>query len=158
MVVTVPVPQLLPQLLARAPGVAKAEEESLLLVGDVDYRGAAGTGLGLVASRSAVGTVRKFGKLDASRSEIVSIRDSFELRFPKGSVTVLRREKATEAAFREQAPGHRWLHLSTHGFFSPPEVGSSEKRLLHGRTTAEAGSPSRRLISAASCTRSKRTP
>jgi CHAT domain-containing protein len=32
---------------------------------------------------------------------------------------------ATETAFREQAPGHRWLHVATHGFFAPPSLRSA---------------------------------
>ena len=37
----------------------------------------------------------------------------------------LRGEEATEAAFRREAPRHRWLHLATHGFFAPPELRSA---------------------------------
>jgi CHAT domain-containing protein len=38
---------------------------------------------------------------------------------------VLRRDQATEAAVRKEAPQHRWLHFATHGFFAPKELRSA---------------------------------
>ena len=43
----------------------------------------------------------------------------------RSAMDVLRREKATEAAFRAHAAKHRWLHLATHGFFAPPSLKSA---------------------------------
>jgi CHAT domain-containing protein len=44
---------------------------------------------------------------------------------PEGVVDEVRGAAATEAAFRRQAPGKRYLHLATHGFFAPPELRSA---------------------------------
>jgi CHAT domain-containing protein len=63
--------------------------------------------------------------LAATRQEIVTVRDSFEQRFATGRVRALRREQATEAAVREQASRHRYLHFATHGFFAPAELRSA---------------------------------
>jgi CHAT domain-containing protein len=122
--VVIPLPRLLRQLAAsattdRSPTVA----ESLLLVGDVEYGGSPGRA-DILASRSAPRSqsLHSFRKLEHSAAEIASIRDSFEQRFDHGSVRFLRKEKATESAFREQAPKFRWLHLATHGFYDPPEL------------------------------------
>ena len=80
-------------------------------------------------SRSAVRGDRHgalhFPALEYSRSEMATIRDSFEKDFPDGKVTPLRGEKATESAFRRKAPKYRWLHLATHGFFAPPQIASA---------------------------------
>jgi CHAT domain-containing protein len=55
----------------------------------------------------------------------VAIKDSFEERFPKGAVTLLREQEPTESAIRHQAPKHRFLHFATHGFFAPAELKSA---------------------------------
>jgi CHAT domain-containing protein/Tfp pilus assembly protein PilF len=141
----IPVPQLLPQLLASTatddnPLTVK---ESLLLVGAVDYGGSPGaTGedrggepdVTLVElERSAA--LPKYGFLDQTREEIDQLQESFEEQFPRRPVAVLDGELATEAAFRRQASDYRWLHLATHGFFAPARLKSalssnSEERSL----------------------------
>jgi tetratricopeptide (TPR) repeat protein/CHAT domain-containing protein len=136
-IVVIPLPRLLPQLAAsgtadRSPTVA----ESLLMVGDVDYGGSPGQA-DMLATRSAPRSqsLHGFRKLEHSAAEIASIRDSFEQRFDHGSVRFLRKEKATESAFREQAPEFRWLHLATHGFYDPPEL----RELRHAQAPHERG-------------------
>src|SRR5205085_314044 len=102
--------------------------ESLLLVGAVDYGAEAGKSDGErgpgTAARSAT---RAFtlAPLENTRGEILAVRDTFERRFKKGKVTLLREDEATEAALRQQAPAHRWLHVATHGFFAPPQMKSA---------------------------------
>jgi CHAT domain-containing protein len=126
-VATLPVPQLLHILVAREAEHVRGE--NLLLVGDVEYGGPPGGTIVSAPRRSAAGqgtgTLPEFGVLDASRAEIAAIRDSFELRFEKGKVELLRRQGATEVAFRLKAPSCRWLHLATHGFFAPPRLESA---------------------------------
>jgi CHAT domain-containing protein/Tfp pilus assembly protein PilF len=128
-IAVVPVPQLLPELLTARPGADKGEP-SLLLVGDVDYGALPGRTDERSSSRSAMrgsraGALPGFGELTASRREIVAVRDSFEQHFTAGHVRTLRRDQATEAAVREQAPRHRYLHFATHGFFALPELRSA---------------------------------
>lgn len=100
-------------------------------MGDVNY-GAVSTseqqagGQGRSAPRNTAGGVfATFPPLDQTRAEITAIRDSFEQRFGNSSVRMLRKDGATEAAFRKAAPRHRWLQLATHGFFAPPELKSA---------------------------------
>jgi CHAT domain-containing protein len=142
-VAVVPVPRLLlrnddggspPRRTRNPPGGGRTDEserDSLLILGDVNYGGSPGKAEGaLVAdARSAVRGSRagaqQFAELDSTRSEMATIRDSFEKDFPDGKVLPLRGNKATESEFRLEAPKHRWLHLATHGFFAPPEIASA---------------------------------
>jgi tetratricopeptide (TPR) repeat protein/CHAT domain-containing protein len=135
----VPVPQLLPLLLRtpttnRESAAAAAEgsgDQSLLIVGDVSYGGSPGkSNKDLLAdSRSTQRGQRagslQFAELPGSVTELATIEESFEQSFPKGKLHSLRRDKATESAFRAEAPACRWLHLATHGFFAPPNLASA---------------------------------
>jgi hypothetical protein len=132
----VPVPRLLPLLLG-APkkslgtDYTSAAEQSLLIVGDVSYGGSPGKAEGILVAgaRSAVRGDRagrmQFAELESTRPEMATIRDSFERDFSDGRVRALRGGRATESAFRSEAPKYRWLHLATHGFFAPPEIASA---------------------------------
>jgi CHAT domain-containing protein len=134
-IAVVAVPQLLPELLAGGAGRNSAgtpggvQEPSLLLVGDVDF--GAGPGVALAErSRAAArdlraGAVGTFARLDATREEIVSVRDAFERLFRKARADVLREDEATESAFRREAPGHRYAHLATHGYFADAKFRSA---------------------------------
>jgi CHAT domain-containing protein/Flp pilus assembly protein TadD len=120
----VPVPRLLPELLAAGP--AKDVEPSLLAVGDVAYGAEPGPANQPANSRAAAraGNLPAWKPLPATRGEILAVRDSFEQRYPSARVKLLRGSQATEEAFRQEAPKHRCLHLATHGFFAPALLGS----------------------------------
>lgn len=135
----IPVPLLLPELVAGETSMAAAgsgappqaddprQTPSLLLVGDVDFGTALATaadpGTGRTAPRG--GALLTYRPLPATQGEILVVRDLFEQRFPMGQTRMLRKSQATEAALRQQAPLHRYLHLATHGFFAPPELRSA---------------------------------
>jgi CHAT domain-containing protein/tetratricopeptide (TPR) repeat protein len=131
----IPVPRDLPALLAEPqppPGSepkAEGAAPALLLVGDVDFGSAPGAAAPTVASRSAAlsraGAWAGFAPLPATRGEVLAVRDSFERRFRRARADILREDEATEAAFRNEAPAHRYLHLATHGFFAPPGLRSA---------------------------------
>jgi len=134
----VPVPRLISTLFDEAQDAkreqtasrASGDNDSLLIVGDVSYGARPGKPDGvLVGSRSAVRGNRTgsllFPALEFSRSEMVTIRDTFEERFPDAKVRTLRGDRATEDAFRREAPQCRWMHLATHGFFAPPDLKSA---------------------------------
>jgi CHAT domain-containing protein/Flp pilus assembly protein TadD len=144
----VPVPQLLPELLA-ARQADPEPKPSLLLVGDVDFGAAPGLADARGTSRSAArgrgaGALPAADRLPFTREEIALVRESFQRRFPRGTVTMLCEDRATEAAVRQQAPRHRWLHLATHGFFAPPQLRSAlaptRERGAGGPGLSEAGS------------------
>jgi CHAT domain-containing protein/Tfp pilus assembly protein PilF len=110
----------------------KTEEShpSLLLAGDIEYGGQAGKGNASATTRAAAvssraGMLPDFKPLAGTRGEILEVRDSFEERFPNVRADTLRSASATEEAFRQMAPKHRYLHLATHGYFAPPELKSA---------------------------------
>lgn len=126
--VVIPVPQMLPSLLRE--GRRTGPPESLLLAGDIEYGGDPGQPSDLLAKRDAAGRpgdggLTQFAKLSAAQGELASIRDWYENADGTGTVKVLRKENATESAFREQASQHQWLHVITHGFFAPESVHSA---------------------------------
>ena len=129
-VVVVPQARQLPELLAPVAG-RQDEEQTLLVLGDVDYgadAGSADDGSRSAAERSTGKVFGTWSHLPATRSEMLSIADSFELRFEDGDVKKLRRSRATESALREAFPKHRFLHLATHGYFAEADVRSALNR------------------------------
>jgi CHAT domain-containing protein/Flp pilus assembly protein TadD len=145
-VATVPVPQLLPQLLTAQEQKPPADRpaDSLLLVGDVDF----GTRKSEPASDpssdekihlAARGGARlDFPLLPGTAREMEAVQTTFREAFPSGAVRPLRGPEATKSAVRRQASGHRYLHLATHGFFAPAEV----KSILSHSSVASAGQES----------------
>ena len=123
-IAVIPVPQALPELLAK--NAAADAAPSLLLVGDVDYGGDPGM---LLASNRGQRAVRDsamtWGPLPGTRAEILAIRDSFEQKFSDGTDKQLRKQQATAEAVREAAPKYRYLHFATHGFFADPKIQSA---------------------------------
>ncbi len=86
-----------PQLFGRDGGSLAREglPPSLLLVGDVDYMG-------------------EFPRLPSTGVEIAAIARYFHSRYPDGRLLELKGARATETAFRREAPRYRWLHVATH--------------------------------------------
>ncbi|HWA98638.1 MAG TPA: tetratricopeptide repeat protein [Pirellulales bacterium] len=152
-IAVIPIPQLLPELLRHETHVGPPD--SLLLAGDIDYgddpqRAPELPAPRAAASRPPVGQPLHFGRLAAAQSELSSIRDWYEQADANGSVQVLRRSKATEAAFRHEAPQYPWIHLITHGFFASTETAARSTQfspepvsfgLLSGLAFAGANAP-----------------
>ena len=113
---------------------AEDSNSSLLLVGDVAYGGDPGTiprasveGLAITSTRATAARgetgLWNWDELDATRQEIVTIRDSFEQYVEGGRVlATLRKENAKEEAVRIQAPKATHLHFATHGYFAPASL------------------------------------
>jgi len=133
---TVPIPRLLPKMLAEA-AKAPSAKPSLLTVGDVDFKAPLqstapteqlaaapvnANSANLLASlnRGAVGW--QFGPLEGTRVEISAINDSFGHRFPDSQRKSLAKDGASKQAVCEAMPHYNYLHLATHGFFAPPMV------------------------------------
>ncbi len=136
---TVAVPSMLPELLAG--GSVAQDKETLLVMGDVAYGGAAG----LADVRGAVATNAtrawlpfSFSVLNAVRAEMDDILRFFGARFTTGKSMVLDGESATENAFRREAPQHRWVHLSTHGFYAPDILNEAQSAAAKVAVTESA--------------------
>jgi CHAT domain-containing protein len=84
-----------------------------------------------------------FKKLEATDGEIATVERRYRDLFGDKGITVLKGAAANEAAVREQAPRHLFLHLATHGFFAPPKLKSAlavdPKDAEHARSSAASG-------------------
>src|SRR5262249_34924885 len=103
----VPVPQLLPDLLA--PRQRKGQPR-LLLVGGIDF------GKGKAAVK---GALPYFRELPGTEGEVNDLRRPCGPSFPDAPAPRLLRKAATKEAFLQAAPKARFVHLATHGFFAP---------------------------------------
>lgn len=108
--VTVPVPSLLPDLLA--PKTRRGESASLLALGDVDF--------GKVPADSKRSTITP---LPGTAAELTGVVATFRKSAPDAKVTELRQGLASEEWVRRGAGRHSYLHFATHGFFAPAGFG-----------------------------------
>jgi len=88
------------------------------------------------ASRSAM--PERFQKLLQARYEAEATADQFEEAF-ETEPSLLTRKTTTKAALFESAPGKRYLHLATHGWFAPESVRSTEDARPEGEGFARMG-------------------
>jgi CHAT domain-containing protein len=142
-VAILPVPQMLPELLAKRDPARADAPPSLLALGDVDFDGPLIVALAEKTAepegwkRKRAGEAMHWPRLPGTRGEILAIEDVFRKAVPKGKLTVMRGGEPTEAAVRQLAPQHEYLHFATHGFFAPKEIKSAlkvgdPKRVLDG--------------------------
>jgi CHAT domain-containing protein len=123
-VAVVPVPQLLPQVLAPVLRDSRLKP-SLLVVGDVNFDSTQTTVASAVDRSAPRGTLRQWPKLPATQAEVAAVKDSFTRLFRGGTVTDLREGEARKAAVRQALAKNRYAHLATHGFFAPPALKSA---------------------------------
>jgi CHAT domain-containing protein len=131
----VAVPQALPALLH---GERRQVEGNLLALGGVKYDvdpgklpneprpepkpfGRKNAGLNVVRWEGR----NKFKYRPGSASELLAIKDLYGKHFGPTGLTTLEGGRASEAALREAAPHHLYLHLATHGYFAPPQLRSA---------------------------------
>jgi CHAT domain-containing protein/Flp pilus assembly protein TadD len=139
-IVVIPVPRLLPQLLASA-GTQSADgpASTPLLIGDVDFGSEPGivslaqSDAGLAVGRRRSSAVRGeanfvFSPLPGTAQEIEEIRTLYRQQFAGREPQLISGSKATEQVFRTEASRHRWIHVATHGFFAPETVPSALDR------------------------------
>ncbi len=110
-------------------GPAAEREGSVLAVGDVNYYQREETRFGpalvLAASHSRSRIGDTWPSLEATREELRSLRDLHDLVLGWTSpFDQLDGQGATEEAVRAALPGHRYLHLATHGYFEPDDLPS----------------------------------
>lgn len=109
-IAVVAIPQMLPELLAGARPAAK--QPSVLLVGGVEYAGAA-----TPASSNRAGA-KPWPPLPATFGEVNTIRAWCETRFPEADIKLLRGASATKSNVLTAAADRNFLHFATHGYFS----------------------------------------
>ena len=131
MIAILPVPQMLPELLAPRANRPADRLPSMLALGDVDFDGTQGLAKKTAETptwrRTRTGEAMNWERLPGTKGEILAIEDAFTKAIPMGKLSILREALATEAEFRKQAPKFEYLHLATHGFFAPKEVKSALK-------------------------------
>jgi CHAT domain-containing protein/tetratricopeptide (TPR) repeat protein len=116
--------------------------EGLLVVGDPDFESAALAAGEPRSVRASAATFRgmrpgcealkrqRFEPLAAAADETDSVAAQWRSARGGGELLVLRRREASEAAFKEGAPGRRIVHLATHGFFVGEDCPSALDRTL----------------------------
>jgi len=107
-------------------GPASEREGGVLAVGDVNYSQREEVPVDFaqtVVSRSRIGNA--WPPLSATREEIESLRGLHDQALGwKSPFEALEGTEATEEAVRAAIPGHRYLHLATHGYFEPDDLPS----------------------------------
>ncbi len=98
-----------------------AMDGSLLVAANVDYFHNSSTqsrGGSTNSTRSHIPST--WNSLPATKNELAAIRDLHDhvLNW-ESPMDVLQGEAATEEAVRQGLPGHRFVHIATHGFFEP---------------------------------------
>lgn len=152
--VLVPVPSQLPELMHVDESVPSTRE--LLAIGDIDYDAASVSvdfqpdkQLASQSNSDPIKMYRLLGKsppnreaddqirgdvewtsLNGTGPEVNYIHDLFDKHRPSGRRSVVRLEQdaASETAFRKLAPGSRFIHVATHGFFASPKKKSALSR------------------------------
>jgi CHAT domain-containing protein/Flp pilus assembly protein TadD len=120
-VATVPMPQMIPEIIHRSSN--KPAARNLLLLGNVDYdlrsdshQPQARPALAQ-AGRSLAQDLGSFEPLAGTNAEITGIGQVYQRQFGRNGVTVLEHGKASKRELLADAAHHRYLHLATHGFF-----------------------------------------
>jgi CHAT domain-containing protein/tetratricopeptide (TPR) repeat protein len=102
-------------------------EGALLSVGGVNYfrrdQAPEATSGAALSTRSRVGS--NWTSLPATREELQAIRDLHEYVLKwQSPILQLEGKAATEEAVRAALPGHRYVHIATHGYFEPDHLPS----------------------------------
>jgi CHAT domain-containing protein len=120
----VPVPQMLPALLA--PVVRESRlKPSLLVVGDLDFDRTEASAASADDRSTPRGSLKGWKRLPGTQAEAAAVKDAFRWLFRGGRVTHLRESEGTKAAVRAALGKHRFVHLATHGFFAPEDLKSA---------------------------------
>jgi len=125
-IVMLPVPQGLPAMMQSPARSTDTATDRFCLVGGVDYgkvvapREPSPAAPLILAARGNQPNV--YQPLPGTVGEIETIESLLRVHRPSATATILRGAQASEAAFASAAPGHRYLHVATHGFFAPQSV------------------------------------
>jgi CHAT domain-containing protein/tetratricopeptide (TPR) repeat protein len=122
----VPIPRLLPELLA-ANVAAASDSPSLMLVGGVDFGADPGRVAAVVIDRGAArgDEPMNWQPLPGTVAEVAAVKTAFARCYGQVAPLEFTGAAATKNAVRDQMSKCRYLHFSTHGFFAPPQVKSA---------------------------------
>jgi CHAT domain-containing protein len=122
----VPIPRLLPELLATGERTA-TEPPSLLLVGGVDFGADPGRIVDVALDRRAARGDQplQWPPLPGTVAEVAAVKKAFEHRYPQLAPLELTGAAATKGSVRGEMSKCRYLHFSTHGFFAAALVKSA---------------------------------
>ncbi len=123
----VPVPEMLPDLVAARP--ADQRLPSVLVVSAVDFDAVPIT-TGFRPKTVATPPVRaesavKWPALPGTGAEADGLTKAFRAYHPDGTVVDLRASQASDEAIRREAPQRRYLHFATHGYFALRQMQSA---------------------------------
>ncbi len=126
------------QLLAQLRQLPSTGPATLLAAGDVDYDradfgspSAASTGTEtfpapvlVTRGNRAPASSARYSPLPATGTEASAAADAFARAYHE-KADILAGSRATKDKLSQLLPGHRYLHLATHGYFAPPSVKSA---------------------------------
>ena len=121
---TVPVPQLLPELLQA--GVGLPADPASLVIGNIDFD----------ATPPRAEETRRdnhFAPLPGTKAEAAAIHEMFRAAFAGKLAGLLTGKDATKAAFVSRAPACSYLLVATHGFFLPEPEREQKQGLAPGQ-------------------------
>jgi CHAT domain-containing protein len=130
-IVVIPVPQMLPQLLAKpVANQSQQGQPSLLVVGNVDLY--ADPGRPEVHPTPQIPPLDdhkldNFGSLPTTKAQIAEIRDRFAQSNRQGTITELTGNQPTEQTIRDFVPVSSFVHFAAHGYYLPSTIDKDSK-------------------------------
>ena len=133
---TMPVPQMLFDILAPRP--ERKDDTNFLAMGNVDFDSADAAIVAKAPTHSRFkhpssvepkrsGGGGQWGELGGTAVECTSILASFRKLMPDAKTTYLEERQATAGNLRNQLGRYQFVHLATHGYFSPKELTAKVK-------------------------------
>jgi tetratricopeptide (TPR) repeat protein len=146
----IPVPQLLPHLLA--PREPASLPGKMLALGNIDYDHHLAAPVEPVVAQSGFGARRdvrwedreKFSRLEGTAGELARVRDLYEKKWGTAGLARYDGTAASEALFRQEASRHLYIHVATHGYFAPPSLVSALANTSHPAGLERIGEASHR--------------
>jgi CHAT domain-containing protein len=147
-VAVVPVPRLLPELLAD-DNFDQSGSASLLLVGGVDFGADPGRIVDVALDRGAArgDAMETWQPLPGTVAEVAAVKAAFAQHFSQVAPLELTGAAATKNAVRDEMSKCRYLHFSTHGFFAAPKVKSATSLDAQQNSTAMGSLVTRQDVS-----------
>jgi len=127
------------QELARPEQADGSPTKSVLIAGGIDY--------GTASEKSAAAGSRQAGSfsgllpvqaLPETKTEARNLAALFRKTSPRQALVLLEGGSATEERVKKELSGKRFIHLATHGYFSPEKQAQPVKTVDLGNMTVEA--------------------